>query len=430
MMTILTAQAVLEGIRETTAYGGAPMFWDQAMAEMPAGPLPFLEPADVPARRAAAGLPAERDVLLTGIAAVIDADPALRSLAWYLHWRVFVAPQHGAPWGAPSLLPRLGEQAGLFYLLLSLEFVPRLTIWHRHLGYPGTVTRQTLQQIASFEGNHLRGRGRPGIYESQFVWLATYLVDPYVRLGRFEYQLHTYGGGVSVWKRAADGQVLALAEEGTRVAADGLRLGDQAPATEGWTAWLKETPSALSGFPVDPVGRILDKPVHLDRSVWMPCFSKGATVLDLHIPAGGSMDWEAMTDSFRQALAFFQQHHADRPFAALVVNTWFMDPRLADILPAESNPLRFQRAVYLYPVPPQPDSLWFVFLGNTREPAALRRDTSLQRRLATFLENGGTWHGGGMFVLPGDMHHLCDGHYRNRFNALIDSGNLRPITVS
>ena len=421
MSATLTAQAVLESIHEPTTYGGNPPFWEQAMAEMPAGRLPFLDPATVSARRAAAGLPAERDALLTEMASMLSTDPALRGLAWYLHWRVFVAPQHGAPWGPPSLVPRLGDQAGAFYLLLSLEFAPRLTAWHRQLGYPGSVTSQTLQQISSYEGNHLRGRGCPGMYASQFSWLATYLVDPYVRLGRFEYQLHLYGGGVSVWQRSGDGQVVALAEEGARVAADGLRLGDQAPATEGWTAWLRETPSTLSGFPVDPVGRILTAPVQLDRTIWSPCFSKGSTVLDLHIPAGGGMNWEAMTESFRQALDFFKEHHPGRPFAALVVNTWFMDPQLAELLPAESNPLRFQRAAYLYPTPPQPDGLWFVFLGEPGAPAAQSRQTSLQARLAGFLESGRTWHGGGMFMLPAEMRQPCEGHYRNRFEALRSS---------
>ena len=415
-----TADAVLREILEPGAYGGQPPLWAEAMSAMPEGALPFLDPAAIPARRAAAGLPAERDALLLGVAAAADSDAALRCFAWYLHWRVFVVPEQGVPWGAPLLIQRLGERAGAFYEVLALEFVPRLTVWHRHLGYPRTVTAQTIQQIASFETNHLRGRGHPGIYESQFPWLASYLVQPYVRLGRFEYQLHPYGGGVCVWKRTTDGQVLALAEDGTRVADDGLLLADDAAATAGWTARLEETREAISGYPVDPAGRILRKQVSLDCAAWTPCFRKGATVLDLHIPAGGGMSWEAMVDSFRQALDFFPQYHADQPLSALVVNTWFMDPRLEDLLPAEANPLRLQRAVYLYPVPPAPGSLWFVFQRNTAtaDPVSLPRDTSLRRQLAGFLESGRTWNGGGMFLLPDDMRNPREELYRDRFREL------------
>lgn len=412
------AGSVLAAIQEPAAYGGNPPFWQEAIAAMPVAGLPFLEPAGIPVRRAAAGLLPERDSHLVEIAAIVAADPALTRFLWYLHWRMFIANEHGVPWGAPTLINRLGERAGAFYLLLALEFAPCLAARHRQQGYPASVTEETLQQIRSFEMNHLRGRGVPGIYERQVAWLVTYLTQPYVRLGRFEYQLHAYDGGVSVWRRPGDGQVVALAEEGTRVGEAGLRLSDDAPAGSFWVAHLEETPESVRGWPVDPVGRVLQSPVRLDRAVWVPCFSKGSTVLDLHIPAGGGMEWDAMVDSFRQAVNFFKCHHADRPFAALVVTTWFMDPQLEPLLPAEANPLRLQRAVYCYPVRPWPDGLWFVFLRETGTPANLPRDTSLRRQLAQFLERGGVWHGGGMFILPDDMCDLREGCYRTRFKAL------------
>jgi hypothetical protein len=414
------AQSVLAGIGEPGAFGGNPPFWAEAMSAMPAGPLPFLDPAVLSARREAARLPPERDGVLADVAKTVASDEALSRFAWYLHWRAFIVPERGSPWGAPTLAGRLGDRAGMFYELLALEFAPRLAAWHRRLGYPSQTTHHTVLQVSSYEGNHLRGRGRPGIYESQFAWLATYLVCPYVRLGRLEFQLHPYGGGVSAWRRPSDGQILALAENGTRVAADGLRLAGDASANEGWTATLEEMPETVVGFPVDPAGRILRSQVRLARPDWLPCLRRGATVLDLHIPAGGGMAWKAVVDSFRQALEFFRRYHADQPFVALVVGTWFMDPRLQEALPREANPLRLQRAVYLYPTPPGPGGLWFVFLRDMAraDPAALPRDTSLQRRLVSFLQSGRTWNGGGMLLLPEDMADPREGLYRERFSAL------------
>ncbi len=420
MAMISEAREVLNAIGEPGAYGGSPPLWNEAMSAMPDGAIPFLDLSALPARRAGSGLPAARDSLLRDMVVTLSADRALQCFAWYLHWRVFVAPEHGSPWGPPSLISRLGKQAGMLYELLALEFEPRLAAWHRRLGYPRSVTEQTVLQITSYEANHLRGRGGPGLYENQFVWLATYLTQPCVRLGRLEYQLHPYGGGVTVWRRTADGQVLALAEDGTRVADDGLRLAGDAPESSGWIARLEETPEDVTGFPVDPAGRIMRKRIRLDRTAWTQVLRKGMMVLDLHIPAGGGMTWEAITDSFRQAHAFFARHHADQPFAALAVTTWFMDPRLADLLPAEANPVRLQRAVYQYPTLPQPGSLWFVFLQDTAtaDPATLPRHTSFQRSLASFLDSGKKWHGGGMFLLPEDMLNPSEGLYRDRFQAL------------
>jgi len=419
-MKTLEPGAILKAICEPEAYGGKPEFWDEAVTSMPPGLLPFLDKSAVTERAGKAGLPADLVPLLSGMIDTVASDPNLRVFAWYMHWRVFVAPEKGIPWGAPTLLKHLADRAGLFYLLLSLEFVDRLDRWHRKLGYPMEVTAETLQQIPSYVSNHQRGRGCPGIYEHQFPWLATYLIQPYVRLGRLEFQLHPYGGGVTVWRRGSDKAVLALAEDGTCVSSDGLKLRNDSPGKKGWTAKLKVSKDRVAGHPVDPAGRILKKAVSLSLKDWTGYLKEGETVLDLHIPAGGGMNWETIVSSFRRAAAFFRQYHPDRPFKALVVTTWFMDPRLADILPPDSNPLKLQRAVSLYPTGPDPDSLWFVFLRSvTHTPAAsLPRDTSVQKAMAAYLEKGGTWNGGGFFLLPEDMENPRENIYRDRFAAL------------
>jgi hypothetical protein len=396
----------------------APEYWDDAISAMPeAAHMPFLDRAALARRVQEAGLAPDRVEALSAMAATIAADPALTAWAWYLHHRVFVAPEHGVPWGMPSLASRLGDRAGHLFLLLSLEFAPRLRAYHAKLGYPAEVSSETIQQLASYESNHQRGIGGPGMYPPQFSWLATYLVQPFVRLGRFEYQLHEYGGGVQAHKRNSDGAVLALADDATRVNDAGLLVKRDAPADIGWTTRLDETADAVVGFAIDPGGRILKREVRLSKAEWRPCLKRGDTVLDLHIPAGGSMDWTSMTTSLRRASEFFPQHHADRPFRALVVTTWFMDPRLADLVPSDSNPLKLQRAAYLYPTSPDPDSLWFVFLRpvSSSPPASLPGDTSLQRTLRSFLEKGGVWHGGGFFLLAEDMADAKENRYREAF---------------
>jgi hypothetical protein len=239
-----------------------------------------------------------------------------------------------------------------------------------------------------------------------------------VRLGRLEFQLASYAGGVTAWRRPRDGAVLALAEDGVRVDAGGLRLSHDAPPKEGWTAHLLETPDTVVGSPIDPVGRIWPPSVRLDRREWTPCLRGGDLVLHLHIPAGGGMTWDACVDSFRRALDFFPRHHADRPFVAATLGTWFMDPRLAEILPPAANPLRLQRASYLFPTPPAPGGLWFVFFTPTSDPSSLPRDTSLRRALAEFLDRGGKWNGGGAFVLREHMPNLREGCYRAGFASL------------
>lgn len=392
-------KSILETLKHPDAFSGQLLYWDRAMAEMPNGILPFLDKAQLKKRCFDAGLAEDLEGHLSDIADRVNADFALKTFAWYMHWRVFVAPENGVPWGAPSLQNYLGEKAGLFYLLLSLEFVPRLFAWHAKLGYPAEVTRETLRQISCFEATHLKGRGYPGIYENSFPWFAMYLIQPYVRIGRFEYQMHPYEGGVSVWRRKNGKAVIALAENHARVG---------------------KTENFITGYPVDPAGYVLREEITLPFDTWQPCLGANDTVLDLHIPAGGGMDWDSLKLSFLGALKFFKKYHPDKPFSALVVTTWFMDPQLACVLSHDSNPLKFQRSVYLYPSKPDPNSLWHIFLCSVSDTPAesLPQDTTLQKHIAAFLGKGNQWHGGSMFLLPEDMANPKENLYRDEFQLL------------
>ena len=411
---------VIAAILEPFVKGFQPKHWDEAMAARAENPAAFLQTEKISERVKASGLSEDHAGPLRSMAREIASDENLLAFAWYLHWRVFVAPEHGQPWGVPTLEKRLGSRAGLFYQLLSLEWEPRLRAYHKKLGYPSKVTDETLEQIQSYEANHLRGKGGQGMYQNQFPWFATYLMGPYIKLGRFEYQLHAYDGGTHVYRRKRDGAVLLMAESGQRFGMDGLRLDSKAPPAEGWTASLKEEGGWIRGFSIAPTGHALNKEIRLPAAEWSSYLRTGDRVLDLHIPAGGKMDMEAMVNSFKQAGPFFRKHHPDKPWKALVVTTWFMDPRAVEILGPESNPVLLQRLVHLYPTHPSPDSLWFVFLGPVAlgPPDQLPATTSMQKKLIDFMKSGRTWHGGGFFMLPEDLADPKLDVYRDRFAAL------------
>jgi hypothetical protein len=251
------------------------------------------------------------------------------------------------------------------------------------------------------------------------AWLRSYLVEPFVRLGRFEYQFTGFDDGFTAFRRVRDGAVLALAGKGARVDCDGLRMGDKGRG--GWTASFRQDRTSFTGNPIDPgKGRILRRKVRLSREEWKPVLTDGDTVINLHIPYGGGMDWDKVVDSLKRAAAFFAKYHRNRPIKAVVLSTWFMDPRLAEILPPDANPLKFQRACYLCPSWPDPDGIWFIFQRSISDtlPDKLPAKTSVQRAIIGFLKKGGTWHGGSMFVLPRDMVSLREGTYRDRFALL------------
>ena len=414
------AKEVLAALGKPDAWDGAPKGWDEAMNAMPESGFPFLRKDGLAERCAAAGIAPDRAALLAPVIDEIERDPVLLTWAWYMHWRVYAAPHLDAPWGAPEPRPQLGARVGLFHLLLSLEWPSRLAAFHRTLGYPGEVTQETIQEIACYEAMHIRGEGGPGMYSGMYGWLSTYLTGPFVRLGRFEYQMHAFDGGFTVLRRPSNGDVLALADDGGRVGDDGLRLDDDAPAGAGWRTTLKIDDAAFTGNPIDPAGRILRHTVSVGRPEWQAVLREGDDVIDLHIPYGGGMGWDKVADSLKRAATFFPRYHPDRPVRAVVLSTWFMDPSVPEVLGPESNPARFQRACYMVPSWPDPGGLWFVFLKSVTKtpPDELPAGTSVQRALIGFLKGGGRWSGGSMFMLPEEMADPRLDVYRERFATL------------
>lgn len=414
-----TPAAVAAALGSPTVEAAITPHWQAAVAARPVGALPLWDPQQIPARRAALGLPAACDPPLLAIAHEVQNDPALAAVAWYLHWRLFVGPERQVP-ATPELESRLGDRTGAFFLLLALDFAPTLRARHRAWGYPEAVTTACLTQIAGYLDNHQRGTGSIGCYGGQVCWLRMYLDYPYVHLGRFAYQLTTFTAPIEVWRRHDDGLVVALAHAGVAVDGNGLVAPkDTVPA---WTTGLVRTDDAITGHPVDPAGSIGRRQVRLERTAWTPILATGDPVLSIHIPPGGSMDLAAVQDSFRLAREFFARHHPDQLLRALWCGTWFLDPQLARLLPPTANPLRLQRCLYLYPTEPWGDGgLWFVFLRPTSDPASLPRTTSVQRALADFLAAGGRWHGGGA-ILPIDaIEPLVEDRWRSAFAAFAAS---------
>lgn len=415
-----TPASVAAALRCDAAEAALTPHWAEACAARPAGLPAFLDPATIPARRAALALDPACDAPLAAIAAEVAGDPALAAAAWYLHWRLWRCPHPGCP-ASFALDARLNERTGAFWLLLTLDFAAELAAAHRARGYPAEVTAACLDQVAGYLDNWRRTPGHAadvvGCHPGQACWLRTYLDFPYVRLGRLSFQLMPFNGAVAAFRHRRSGAVVALARDRMRIDADGLvaRVGQQ-PA---WTCTLRVDARGACGHPVDPAGAVQRRQVLLPANEWALLLAKDDPILSIHIPPGGAMDLAAVEDSFRRAQAFFARHHGDRPARALWCSTWFLDPRLGGLLRPDANPLRLQRSLYLHPVDPWDGGLWFVFLMPTDDPARLPRATSLQRALAGFLERGGRWNCGGAFIPLDEAGTLEEGRYAARFAAAL-----------
>ncbi|MEM2885352.1 MAG: hypothetical protein QXF24_04605 [Thermoproteota archaeon] len=136
-------------------------------------------------------------------------------------------------------------------------------------------------------------------------------------------------------------------------------------------------------------------------------------VLEMHIPAGARITLDVCAESFREAKRFFQRHYPTPAARAIVSSSWMFSPLLNQLLPADSNLVRFMRELYLYPTNSRSRSgPWFVFLQEQFDPATAPRKTRLQRAILDHLQAGNFWRDGGMFFMLDDLEHFGSQWYQ------------------
>ncbi len=414
-----TAADALRELGEAASLDGVAPQWDAAMREL-AGPRPeFLDPAVVRESRAWAGFDAALDPVLIRVAETVATDPSLLRLAWHCYWRVFRTSEPVSLAGWPLLKARLGDDCGVFYLLVGLGMVPLVRAYHASLGVPEDVTRDTCQQVRCYcETHQFANDGRAGLLLRPLPWLRHYTREPYFRLGRLEYWLRPNPSGPRVFRNRRTHQTIAMPEPGTRFTADGYIRADLTPeqTSDGWVAELTETEHTVTGTPISPFGMALRQQLCLPKSEWECVLQKGDPVLQMHIPSGGGLTPARTNHTIRRSVEFFRDCFPDSEPRAIVCGSWIFSNQLEQALPPDANLVRFLREFYLYPVPSTPSSgLWFIFLQDAVDPATGPRRTSLQRAIADFLAAGNTWRVGGMFMLTEDVPQFGTQHYRSNW---------------
>lgn len=388
--------------------------WDHAQAEIPED-IPELEDDSINRNADYAKLDAALKPRLLETARTIRKNPALKALFRYCYFRLYRCEEVRDFRQWPQLDDILGDNFGLFYLLISLGLVPITEKKHQELGVPEEITRQTVLQISCYNLNHMTAfDGAPGILRNQLYWLHWYTSGVIFRIGRFEYRLKPVGDIGKVYRNRQSGAKLLFARDGERFDREGYVDGiDDKYDDAGWTVTFAESDDHVSGNPVSPFGHAENRRVTLSLAEWELYLDADSQVLDLHIPAGGGMDIEACRDSFEKAFAFFSDHFTDFSARAFYCNSWIFNPLFSEELP-ESNLAGFMNQQYLFPVKcPGNSGFFFVFCRDYDDLSQAPRKTSLQRAMLETLEAGKPLRSGGMLFFTEDLHHFGDRYYQN-----------------
>jgi len=353
--------------------------------------------------------PAELEPLRR-VAAKIRGDASLRSLAARWNHELFGAEHPTLLAEAfPERVDGLAEpEVWAFRALLALSGFPFCRELFAARGLPPELAEGAMVDLPLWMEQFKRELGMPGISNRILGWERGLLHGSLYRVGRLQFGVRPFPGKVVVFRHRQTRQLQTLAADGLAFNPEGLRDGvdGQFASSGAWKSSLALGAAQVRGTPVTPAGRAENRMVELPLDAWERALGPGDFVLDTHIPAGEKLNIENCADAFARAIDFHHQHFPKAKFKAFCCVSWFLDPQYQQMLKPESNILKFQRALHLFPVGEGgEDAYWRVFGENGLKDGLDKapRDTSMRRAVADFLEKGGKLRSGGGLVLLEDL---------------------------
>ena len=268
------------------------------------------------------------------------------------------------------------------------------------------------QHKGAANGDRLDGTGPFGA-ANMFHWRTVCAFATMYSLGAFRYEPERVPPGYRMLRRKADGKLLML----YTASRDIDEFGQFAWSAEMVRFTTKEANGKLEGSVITPDGRVTDRFLSLSEEEWEVAFDGGDTALSFHIPPEIPYNVENAANSFRQAAEFFGKYYPDMNVRSIQSYSWLYSPQLEEMLPETSGINRFNREVYLAPVPSGPDGFYsFVFKtdAGSFDPETVETDTSLKRGFVSFVKNGGRVHNGFMFLPAADVDRF-DGNAHNLY---------------
>jgi hypothetical protein len=348
--------------------------------------------------------PNEAIIALENLRSKVCRDDNLTAAFHALHEHYVINGQWHREWTPlpvdPELVEKCGDDTSLFNLLVYLSALPHT--WERYqvLGVSWEIFIATMYDIKRFTLEYHQAEGKWGF--SIFPWIWRHLNSELFRIGRLQYILTPFNGGITAFRRKSNeksgsyGGYILLADPNMPLRPDGYAWGaGREPDTpipeensDTWYPIFEVTTNGWRGHCITPYGCVIPNPVFLSDNDWEIVLKQGDLILEMHIPDNEEFNTRTCAESYFQAREFFRKVFPDQHYKALFCYTWQFTPQLQQFLPKTSNIVQFQREFYLYPVPGTVHFLWsFVFGGNYKDPARIKRDTTLRRNIIDYIDN-------------------------------------------
>jgi len=343
------------------------------------------------------GLSDEIHRVLADALPMFQRNPALARLFRHCHYLFFereIERMDVVKW--PMLPLSTDPGAELFYAFVYLCGTPKVLERNRARGIPDDVTYTTLRDLELWIRWFHDTEGRWGY--ANLGWLWFHFNSRIFSLGRLQFCLDRFSFDFHGFKNTRTGELFLLAPAGAKVRTDGQfdgTTGVSDPAA--FKTTYRETHGTVTGHPVTRDGRILSEQVTLQKEELEQVVAQGDAALSVHMPASGPLAPDTCAESYRRAMEFFPRHFPEFRFNIMFSATWLFDGQLAQLLPADSNIVRFQREYHLFPVQGATDGQTWerVFGHRYNDLTQAPRDTALRRAIVDHVVRGGHMRIGG-----------------------------------
>lgn len=406
-------KALIPLLRDTTLETD----WDKSISSLP-NKVPFLQPSHIQEYGEWATLSQDAIDFTIQAAQVISKDLDLTQLAWHAHRTLFIdkSADRGSTRNWPNLTRILNEYSGTFYLLIALSGIPHIRAVHQSRNIPNDIAKLTYRDTYVWAqqyydiGTPINGKfTHPakvpawGLCTRIFPWVLSHLHGDLYRVGRLQFKTGPYRQDMRAYRHRQTGHMRLIAEAGLTFRTDGNFNGAGGISEDtAWTSQVTESTPQVTGNLIHPNGHAIKEPITLPLADWECVLQKGDTILEIHIPEDGPMNFEECGESLRQAAEFFPKYFPDRPFKAICCTSWLLDPTYQKLLTDTSNIVRFQRECYLFPLHAtgSRSGVERIFGPYTHDLATAPRDSSMRRAVLDHLESDGVLISGGCLLWP------------------------------
>lgn len=243
-----------------------------------------------------------------------------------------------------------------------------------------------------------RNNGKYGY--SLFSWYQLAIDAKLYDVNRFQIEINSpFGFNVKVYKNTK-GECITLAD-GLDVHSSGHILGTLFFEDEknSWHASVTKEEGYICGYTFGEDALVKKELIRLPEDEWTLALSKDDPVIILHIPAQGKFTPEIVDESLKDIKKFIKEYFPDYKYKALATSSWFFDPQNEQLLPPESNILKFARRFNRFTVKDWGKSA-FSFVYQTDNPVIekLPENTSLQRAMKKHFLQGKTIYNVGGYL--------------------------------